>query len=70
MRRNLLIFYKLNFLAPGLKKLLLLQEELSKLENQTRNYSLELLTYHCIHYFVAVRLFINNVVHHRYLTEF
>ena len=44
---------KWNFLAPGLKNLYF-RRELPKAENQIRSYSLELLTYYCIHYSLAI----------------
>ena len=54
--KTLLIFHKRNFLALGVKKRWMLQEEPVKPENQTRSYSLELLTYYCIDYSLATRL--------------
>ena len=54
--KNSLSSRKRNFLVSGFKKkLFILQEALSKPENQTRSYSLELLTYHCLDYSLAVR---------------
>ena len=55
-----------------IRKFLIFQDELPKPENQTRGYSLELLTYYCIHYFLAIFFSyraLNNALHHRYLTE-
>ena len=57
--KKLLIFQevKSNFLASGLKKL-------SKIQNQTRSYSLELLAYYCIDYSLGVRLLTTHPVIH------
>ena len=40
--------------SPELKKFLIFQEELLKPENPTKSYSLELLTYYCIHDSLAI----------------
>ena len=56
--KELLIYQKVhsNFVASGLKKLFIFMEELSKLENQTRSYFLELLPYYYINYSLAIRV--------------
>ena len=52
--KNVLYFGKWNFLVTTLKISLYFIRELAKPENQIKSYSLELLTYYCIHYSLAI----------------
>ena len=44
----------MEFATPKLKKLLIFQERICKALKPNKNYSLELLTYYCIHYYLAI----------------
>ena len=68
------LYFKVRELSSLKLKNFISQKELPKYENQTRSYSLELLTYCYIHYSLAIFFFsyrgFNSAPHHKYLTEF